>query len=330
MLNKTKQNKQSQSHAHTLPSIKTNRSETEWSAGGGPWNPGTSLTLQPGQSKNFTLRLTTAPSLRDVDATLLAYNRPVANAVPGYILTPTMTSATLSIERHAAVSAAAAAATGSAPPTVTVTPADALVINLTATTTTSLTMDNTTLGSSQHVHKHRPRFGGVGSERLTATVHGYSVNAIKNGRARVVFTFEDGTDLVVQYYVHPDAAAHVKTYSNALSTKQWYTDRADPFFRAPSYLNFDRRKVSATVAPQHAAGQKTERSYGDDVNNVNSIDADGGVILQESRAWIAGYETHFFKYVSREDSDDGGAPKLVSPRLILAYSAAELCILSNL
>lgn len=50
---------------------------------GWQWAPPTSLVLDPGQGRNYTLRFTLADDVRSIDAQLLQRQRPVANAVPG-------------------------------------------------------------------------------------------------------------------------------------------------------------------------------------------------------------------------------------------------------
>ena len=51
-----------------------------------PWNPSTMLTLAPGQSKTYGVRFLLADSIRHIEPTLTANNRPVAVGIPGYIL----------------------------------------------------------------------------------------------------------------------------------------------------------------------------------------------------------------------------------------------------
>jgi len=51
-----------------------------------PWNPPTSLTLKPGESKTYGLKFIVSPEIRDIEKTLAANNRPVAVGVPGYVL----------------------------------------------------------------------------------------------------------------------------------------------------------------------------------------------------------------------------------------------------
>jgi hypothetical protein len=51
-----------------------------------PWNPPTALTLAPGESKTYGLKFLVAPSVRGIEKTLAANDRPVAVGVPGYVL----------------------------------------------------------------------------------------------------------------------------------------------------------------------------------------------------------------------------------------------------
>lgn len=51
-----------------------------------PWNPGNTLTLQPGQSRRFGLKFLLAPSIPQIQQTLLHHFRPVAVGIPGYVL----------------------------------------------------------------------------------------------------------------------------------------------------------------------------------------------------------------------------------------------------
>jgi hypothetical protein len=51
-----------------------------------PWNPATSIVLQPGQEHTVGLRFLVADSIRSIEKTLAENQRPVAVGVPGYIL----------------------------------------------------------------------------------------------------------------------------------------------------------------------------------------------------------------------------------------------------
>jgi hypothetical protein len=59
--------------------------ESEW-ADADPWNPPTSVTLAPGETRAVGVAFLLAPSIRDIEATLVAHRRPVAVGVPGYVL----------------------------------------------------------------------------------------------------------------------------------------------------------------------------------------------------------------------------------------------------
>jgi hypothetical protein len=59
--------------------------ENEWK-NAQPWNPPTSLTLAPGQSKTYGLKFLVSTSIRHIEQTLSDNQRPVAVGVPGYIL----------------------------------------------------------------------------------------------------------------------------------------------------------------------------------------------------------------------------------------------------
>ena len=59
--------------------------ETEWK-NVNPWNTPSTSTLKPGESKNFSLKFVLAPSIKEIENTLLANNRPVAIAAPGYVV----------------------------------------------------------------------------------------------------------------------------------------------------------------------------------------------------------------------------------------------------
>ncbi|KAF7345711.1 hypothetical protein MVEN_01591100 [Mycena venus] len=51
-----------------------------------PWNAPTSAILQPGQTRTYGLQFLVASSIRNIESTLQANARPVAVAIPGYIL----------------------------------------------------------------------------------------------------------------------------------------------------------------------------------------------------------------------------------------------------
>jgi hypothetical protein len=59
--------------------------ENEWK-NAEPWNPPTSLTLAPGESKTYGLKFLVSDSIRHIEKTLADNRRPVAVGVPGYVL----------------------------------------------------------------------------------------------------------------------------------------------------------------------------------------------------------------------------------------------------
>ncbi|KAJ7318764.1 hypothetical protein DFH08DRAFT_789637 [Mycena albidolilacea] len=59
--------------------------QNEW-ANVTPWNAPTSAVLRPGQTRTYGLQFRMASSIRNIEATLQANSRPVAVAIPGYIL----------------------------------------------------------------------------------------------------------------------------------------------------------------------------------------------------------------------------------------------------
>jgi hypothetical protein len=92
--------------------------ENEWK-GVQEWNPPTSVTLKPGESKTYGLKFVLSNSIRNIERTLDENRRPVAIGIPGYVL-PTDIDARLflkyskpvrsvSVEPQGAVSIAKAA-----------------------------------------------------------------------------------------------------------------------------------------------------------------------------------------------------------------------------
>jgi hypothetical protein len=75
---------------------------------------------------------------------------------------------------------------------------------------------------------------------------GYSVKGKKWGRSRVTVTYSDGTAQVVSYTVIKPESTAVADLGNFLTTKAWFTDKEDPFGRAPAAISYDR-EVDAQV-----------------------------------------------------------------------------------
>ncbi len=51
-----------------------------------PWNPPTSVTLIPGETKTYGVKFLVSDEIRNIETTLAQNNRPVAIGIPGYIL----------------------------------------------------------------------------------------------------------------------------------------------------------------------------------------------------------------------------------------------------
>ncbi len=76
------------------------------------------------------------------------------------------------------------------------------------------------------------------------------------GRTRLSLAFSDGRVQTVHYYVTKPATQAVAELGRFLTTSQWFTNRSDPFNRAPSVMTYDYEA--------------------------------GAIALQDSRVWIAG------------------------------------------
>jgi len=84
----------------------------------------------------------------------------------------------------------------------------------------------------------------------------YVVRGKKWGRARLTVTYDDNSAQTIHYNVIKPAQQAVADMGKFLTTKAWFTDETDPFGRAPSVMNYDR--------------------------------ANNRVVLQDTRAWVAG------------------------------------------
>jgi Family of unknown function (DUF5695) len=79
--------------------------ENEWK-GVQEWNPPTSLTLKPGESRTYGVKFALSDSIRNIERTLAENHRPVAIGIPGYIL-PTDIKAKLFLKYTKAVKSVA-------------------------------------------------------------------------------------------------------------------------------------------------------------------------------------------------------------------------------
>lgn len=76
--------------------------QTDWAKAGKPWNDPTSIRLAPGESRQIGLRFVTSPSIRAIEPTLMAEQRPVVVGVPGYVV-PTDIDASLFVRAPSAI-----------------------------------------------------------------------------------------------------------------------------------------------------------------------------------------------------------------------------------
>jgi len=59
--------------------------ETEWQ-NATPWNSPTSIFLQPGAKKSVSLKFVLSGNVKEIENTLVSYDRPVAMGIPGYVI----------------------------------------------------------------------------------------------------------------------------------------------------------------------------------------------------------------------------------------------------
>jgi hypothetical protein len=169
--------------------------ENEWKKAQ-PWNPPTSITLQPGESRSFGVRFLLSDSIRNIEKTLTQHQRPVAVGVPGYIL-PTDLDAHLFLSYREPVDS------------MSVDPQGAIAI-----------------------HPNGHTSGGWRDYRL---------RGITWGRARVTIRYRDGLVQTIAYRIIKPEDQAVTDLGHFLTTKQWFTDPADPFHRSPSAITYDRQ-----------------------------------------------------------------------------------------
>ena len=86
--------------------------------------------------------------------------------------------------------------------------------------------------------------------------HAYTLRGTQWGRARLVVTYADGTLQTIAYRTIKPESETVTDMGHFLFHDQWFTDKSDPFHRAPSIISYDN--------------------------------ATGSQVTQESRVWIAG------------------------------------------
>lgn len=186
--------------AHSLA-----HAEDEWSAAD-PWNPPTSATLAPGESRSYGVEFLLADEIRAIESTLLANRRPVAVGVPGYVL-PMDIEARLFIRHTAGVRS------------LEVEPTGAITITRSAEPTKALAT--------------------AGADPAASGWLAYDVRGRSWGRARLTVTYEDGVAQTIHYRVIKPATEAVTDLGRFLTTEQWFERPADPFGRSPSVISYD-------------------------------------------------------------------------------------------
>lgn len=69
---------------------------------------------------------------------------------------------------------------------------------------------------------------------------GLDVHGVQWGRSRLTVTYGDGTRQTVHYMVMKPEGQAVADLGHFLTTKAYFTDKSDPFGRAPSVITYDR------------------------------------------------------------------------------------------
>ncbi len=187
--------------------------EDEWSEAD-PWNPPTSATLAPGETRSYGVRFLLADEIRAIEPTLLADGRPVAVGVPGYVV-PMDIEARLFLKHAAGVRSLRVEPPGALTITPSAEPAGALAV--------------------------------AAADPADAGWNAYDVRGRSWGRARLTVTYEDGLEQTIHYKVVKPAAETVADLGRFLTTEQWFEVPDDPFGRSPSVISYDydeRRQVT--------------------------------------------------------------------------------------
>ena len=99
------------------------------------------------------------------------------------------------------------------------------------------------LNSPQPVTKIDVHPQGALTAEPAGSVNGWARYRVKGkgwGRARLSFTYADGSVQTVSYFVTKPAADVVADLGRFSTTKQFFDDKSDPFGRAPGILTYDR------------------------------------------------------------------------------------------
>jgi len=172
------------------------------------WNPASSFTLAPGESKTYGVKFLLSDSIRSLERTLEQNRRPVAVGIPGYIL-PTDIDGRLFLKYPLAVKS------------LKVEPRGALSVE----------------------PKSGVFTGSVSSRTpLDAGWAAFAVRAHEWGRARLTVTYADGLVQTIHYFVIKPEPEVVADMGRFLTTKDWFVDPGDPFHRSPSVMTYNREQ----------------------------------------------------------------------------------------
>jgi hypothetical protein len=166
-----------------------------------PWNPPSSLTLAPGESKTYGVKFLVSDSIRHIEKTLADNRRPVAVGVPGYVLPQDIEGRLFLKYSHPVTS-------------LKIDPPSAIDIREDSS-------------DDEHSSAH-PNWKA------------YTLRGKTWGRSRLTVTYRDGTVQTIHYFVIKPAAQAVADMGHFLTTRQWFNDTTDPFHRAPSAITYDR------------------------------------------------------------------------------------------
>eukprot|EP00039_Didymoeca_costata_P004368 m.72838 g.72838 ORF g.72838 m.72838 type:complete len:1030 (+) comp12363_c0_seq3:71-3160(+) len=169
-----------------------------------PYNNPTSRILQPGESFTSTVLLSTTDSPRARSNTLLAAGKVVFHAVPGYVLTPSMSSAQLLI----------------------VTPS------------ASLTIHNIETFPENVLRVSSPTKSTTSQDN---NIYRVNITASSQGRCRVTVVFSDSSQAHLHYMVLPPLPSLIDKVGHHWAYTAWLPrDYPDPFGRSASVLPWDR------------------------------------------------------------------------------------------
>ncbi|KAI1879261.1 hypothetical protein JX265_002215 [Neoarthrinium moseri] len=94
----------------------------------------------------------------------------------------------------------------------------------------------------------------------------YTVTPSKTawGRVRVTIAYTDGKIQTVHYYITKPATEAVSDLGSFSTTEQWFTDKSDPFGRAPSVMTYDYEEKTIVTQDERAwvAGLSDEAGAG--------------------------------------------------------------------